>query len=349
MQNGLLLRVLVAPACVFFAACGAGSDGVGVSDASTVTPTRWQRIEPGGATRCARGGRYAFWVRKGDPKMLLVFFQSGGGCFSETTCRPGSLWFDDRVDASDNPEQSDGGVLDASNSENPFRGYSMVYIPSCTGDVHTGARVVEYGPYRVQQKGYVNARAALAHTFREFRSPDEVFVTGCSAGSVGSAFHSDAIIRRYPKARVTNVGDSLAFVFHRPVTLASWGMHERFPSWFRPSRRNGRWTMVEYLTGLAKQYPERTFARFNHLQDGVQAQFYEAVGGKPKDFARRLRAAEQALKRMPNYRSYLACGSEHCAFDRDTFYSVETGQIRLRDWVADLAEGKDVECPQCRR
>ena len=153
-----------------------------------------------------------------------------------TTCQPGSPWFDDRIDAVDDPSFGDG-VLDAERPENPFRDYSMVYIPSCTGDVHTGSRVVTYGPHRVHQKGFLNARAALARTFREFPSPGTVFVTGCSAGSVGSAFHADAILRRYPRARVTQVGDSLAFVFHRPISLAGWGTHANFPSWFRPTAR----------------------------------------------------------------------------------------------------------------
>ena len=107
--------------------------------------------------------------------------------------------------------------------------------------------------------------------------------------------------------------------------------------------------MVEFLTALAKHYPKQTFARFNHTRDRVQTQFYVAVGGKSKDFAPRLRTAERALKRLANYHSYLACGSEHCAFDRFTFYSTKTGDVRLRDWVADLAAGKDVECPACRR
>ena len=112
----------------------------------------WQRVEPGGATRCARGGKYAFWIRKADPKKLLVFFQGGGGCFDVTTCEPGSVWFDDRVDASDDPTTA-GGILELERSDNPFRDYSIVYIPSCTGDVHTGTRVVTYGPHRVHQKG----------------------------------------------------------------------------------------------------------------------------------------------------------------------------------------------------
>jgi hypothetical protein len=32
-----------------------------------------------------------------------------------------------------------------------------------------------------------------------------------------------------------------------------------------------------------------------------------------------------------------------------SFYSVEAGGVRLRDWVADLAEGEDVDCPECGR
>jgi Pectinacetylesterase len=336
-------HLVVAVVGVALAAGCAGGSG---EEAATAAPT-WQRIEPGGATRCARGGRYAFWVRRADPKRLLVFFQGGGGCFSVETCRPGSTWFDDRIDPYDSPAGS-GGILDFGNPSNPFRDYSLVYIPSCTGDVHTGSRLVRYGPVRVHQKGFINARAALARAYREFPDPDAVFLTGCSAGSVGSAFHADSIIRRYPDARVTQLGDSLAFVFHRPISLVEWGTHQHFPRWFRPRRPRQRWTMVEFLRGLARAHPDRTFARFNHVRDGVQERFYSAVGADPAGFAPRLRAAERTLKRLPNYRSYLACGTEHCAFQGEEFYSLRVGGVRLRDWVADLAAGRDVDCPECR-
>lgn len=107
------------------ASCGSGSD----RQAAPAAEPRWQRIEPGGATRCARGGKYAFWLRRADPKRPLVFFQGGGGCFSEETCRVGSSWFDDRIERFDDPTGS-GGVLDFANPSNPFRDYSVVYIPS---------------------------------------------------------------------------------------------------------------------------------------------------------------------------------------------------------------------------
>jgi dienelactone hydrolase len=304
----------------------------------------WSKISPGGKTRCARGGPYAFWLRRGDPKKLMIFFQGGGGCFDQRTCAIGSTWFDDRVDAEDDP-RFNGGILDLDNAQNPFRDWSIAYLPSCTGDVHTGTRVVRYGRIRVHQVGYVNARAALARTYHEFPDASVVFITGCSAGSVGSAFHADAIIRHYRRARITQLGDSLAFVFHRPISLAAWGTNSVFPSFFRIGNR--RWTMAEFLSRLARAHPDVTFARFNHASDAVQERFYWAVGGKPGGFEPRLRAAERALKRQKNYRSYLACGSNHCALPTPEFYSLRVAGVTLRDWVADLARGRDVSCPTC--
>jgi hypothetical protein len=61
---------------------------------------------------------------------------------------------------------------------------------------------------------------------------------GCSAGSVGSAFHFDAVARRYPGARLAQLGDSLAFVFPRPIQLNDRGTHSVFRgSSSLPSRR----------------------------------------------------------------------------------------------------------------
>jgi hypothetical protein len=163
---------------------------------------------------------------------------------------------------------------------------------------------------------------------------------------VGAAFHVPAVLARYPKARVSQVGDSLAFLFHRPVQLTNWGAERHFPAFFRIGTR--RFTMEEYLTRLARRYPRRTLARFNHAGDDVQEQFYEAVGGDPATFQPRLRAVERRLKALPNYRSYLACGGEHCALPTEEFSRLRVDGMLLRDWVRDLASGRDVDCPECR-
>ena len=106
--------------------------------------------------------------------------------------------------------------------------------------------------------------------------------------------------------------------------------------------------MEQYLGSLLRAHPDVTFARFNHASDNVQEAFYRAVGGDAADFAGRLRAVEERLKELPNYRSYLACGGDHCALPREEFYSLTVAGTPLRDWVSDLAAGKDVDCPTCR-
>jgi hypothetical protein len=107
--------------------------------------------------------------------------------------------------------------------------------------------------------------------------------------------------------------------------------------------------MVEYLRALAKRYPTRRFARFNYASDDVQERFYEAVGGDPAGFEPRLRRAEAELRRLPNYRSYLACGGDHCVLPHDTFFTVRAGGVPVRAWVQRLAVGRNVGCPICAR
>ena len=332
MRRAALLLV-----CAALAGCAGGGD-------DEVATGTWMRVEPGGKTRCARGGEYAFWLRRGDPKKLVVFFQGGGGCFDERTCAEGSSWFDDRVDAEDDPGLQ-SGMLDLANPKNPFRDWSWVYIPSCGGDVHTGDARVRYGSVVVEQRGWQNAHAALERAFREF-DPDAILVAGCSAGSVGSAWHAEDVIRAWPDARVAQLGDSLAFLYHRPIRLGDFGANRHFPSFFQVGDRP--WTMEEFERRLTRAYPDVMFARFNHASDDVQQAFYEAVGGNPADFPGRLRAVEARLKRLPNYRSYLACGDGHCALPTPEFSSLRVDGVLLRDWVADLAAGRDVSCPTCR-
>ena len=336
------MKTLVAAFAAALVAAGCASDAA--DDAAPAARSGWERVEPGGRTRCARGGAYAYWLRRGDPKKLVVFFQGGGGCFDEETCVEGSPWFDDRVGAEDEPA-GQTGMLALDDPANPFRDWSFVYIPSCTGDVHTGDARVDYGSVVVEQRGWQNAHAALERAYDEF-DPEAVLVTGCSAGSVGSAWHVEDVIRAWPDARVAQVGDSLAYLFHRPIRLTEWGTNKHFPSFFGVGE--ARWTLEQFVTRRAHAYPGVTFARFNHANDSVQERFYEAVGGDPVDFGPRLRAVEQRLKRLPNYRSYLACGAEHCAFQTPEFTSLRVDGVLLSDWVDDLAEGRDVDCPACR-
>jgi hypothetical protein len=308
----------------------------------------WEKVEPGGRTRTARGKPYAFWVRRGDPHRLMLFFQEGGGCFSFETCAPGSRFFDDAVDASDDPS-GQGGILDPRDRHNPFRDHTTVFIPSATGDVHWGDARVRYrsGSRRItiEHRGFVNAMAAVRWAFRHVPDPRTVLVTGCSAGSVGSAAFAPYVIRHYPRARVTQLGDSLAFVFDGPLDLSDIRAYENMPRWIPAvhALRPGRHTMADYYVAVARRYPGATFAQINYASDAVQREFYAAAGGDPTGFEADLRASlDEIHAGAANFRSYVAPGVDHCVLPLATFYTLHDDGMSVRDWITRLASGRPV-------
>jgi hypothetical protein len=355
MRGWRRVRVAVSAGLV---AAGAGLAGctagerpapAGSAAATTVVaPARWERVEPGGRTRCGRGGRFAFWARSGAPDRLLVFFQGGGGCWDYRSCAAGSTFFDDDVDAGDDPS-SGAGVLDLDDPRNPFRGWSVLFVPSCTGDVYAGDAVRTYrsgdAAVTIHHRGHVNATAALEWMFRRVPDPRRVFVTGCSAGSVGSILHAPRILRQYPRAQVAQLGDSLGFLFSEPTDLRRlWGADRVLPSWVPGMRAiRDRFTTPRFYRAVAGSYPRASFAQVNFAEDAVQRRFWEAGGGAPEGFERTLLGNLAAIRASsPNFRSCLLEGSDHCALPRPEFYTLTSGGASLRDWVAAQAEGRPV-------
>jgi hypothetical protein len=173
-----------------------------------------------------------------------------------------------------------------------------------------------------------------------------VFVTGCSAGSIGSILHAPRVIRQYPRARVAQLGDSLGYLFSRPTDLRSlWGAGRRLPGWVPgvAAIPRDRFTMPRFYDAVADHYPRASFAQVNFREDFVQRRFHEAAGGDPERFGAALEGNLAAIRAStPNFRSCLLEGSAHCALPRPEFYTLASGGVGLRDWVADLAAGEPV-------
>jgi hypothetical protein len=191
------------------------------------------------------------------------------------TCAPGSTFFQESLRAPDSPKLPERGILDLGNPSNPFRDFSIVYIPYCTGDVHWGNNVQRYSDgnghmLTIHHVGFDNDRRVLAWTYRRYAAAKQVFVTGCSAGSVGSAVFAPYVIRRYPHAVVNQFGDSLAFVLPRPVNMVEGYRADRnLPRWIPAMRRfdASRMTMAQYYSIVAN-YDRATSLCAVRLQRG---------------------------------------------------------------------------------
>ncbi|MFK7802583.1 MAG: pectin acetylesterase-family hydrolase, partial [Anaerolineae bacterium] len=318
----------------------------------------WTKIDPGGETRCAHDTEFSFWVRPGTTNKLLVYFQGGGGCWNWETCQPGSGLYDQTVTERDSPAPR-GGILDFSKEANPFSEYNVVYVPSCTGDIYLGDNVETYEqegqePYDVYHRGYVNLNSALQWAYENVLDPESIFVTGCSAGSIGSIRAAPHLIHNYPNAEVTQLGDSLGFLFNQPDRVDQiYGSHQSFPDWipafadFDPEA----FRMADFYNVVTNYYPDNRFAQFNTERDRVQLRYHLAGGDPEETFAAALAGAISNIHVFSlNFRSYMADGDVHCIMPGQGFYNREVDGVLFRDWVADLAAGadvKNVQCPDC--
>lgn len=301
--------------------------------------------QPDGCTRidtdgiCSQGTPYHFYVRDGASDDLMIYFQGGGACWNTATCFEQPV-FDPAIGAD---EVYTTGIFDFDNPDNPVAAYDMVFIPYCTGDVHTGDATVEYATGSViEHRGFANAQTVLEWTYTNYDAPASVFITGSSAGALGALFHGGYIMAQYADVPVTLLGDGYAGVVPAEwPALDTWGTFDNLPPGLiaadTPPERFAR----ALYEGLAATYPDNRIAQYSTAFDEVQTVFYTLMGGSALRF---LTAITQALTVIdaPNYVYYLAPSRLHTILPRPEFYDTRVTEVYLSDWLAGLLAGEEI-------
>jgi hypothetical protein len=317
--------------------------------------TGWNRIDGGPGTHCAGDQPFAFFARQGDPRRLMIYFQGGGACWNSSNCDlRGKPTFDPWVDSTDSPAHA-GGIFDLANASNPVRDFSMVFVPYCTADLHLGARTLTYyttsvaeaaRDFTIHHAGAANVSNVLEWVYASVARPELVFVAGSSAGAIPSPMYAAQIARHYRQARVVQLGDA-AGGYHAsaiPGILARWGAMEmlRRDSAYRAVDSAAMTFETLYIVS-ARQVPRATFAQFNTAEDGTQLAFLEQLGERGVPLPSLLAFNLNKIRNQNlAFRSYTAPGSLHTILQRPAFYTLTVDNVRVRDWVAALIEGRDV-------
>lgn len=331
--------------------------GIVLAQDSTQAPAGWQEIRPGGATVCSDGSPWRFFVAQGAADKVIINFQGGGACWDAATCNPESRLYTPSLQIRD--LQAGQGVFNRNNSENPFRDWTHVFVPYCTADLHWGNNTARYTGLTIQHKGAVNARQAVLWVFNNIPNPQNVMVTGCSAGGYGSIMWAPYFMRRYPTANVMQLGDAAVGVVPEsflPTLSTAWGPQGALPGWMGSLDITMLGSNGLYKS-FAKAYPDRSFAQYSTLLDEVQIFFYSRILGQPRPTPEIAQQWEQgALANLdsikqsaPNFYSYLAPGAQHCIIGRPEFYTTKVGDVTFADWVRKLVtDGKpgDVAPPR---
>ena len=345
-------------ACIALVGCSntdAPADGL---PAAPPADGRWIAVEPGGDTLCSRGTPYRFFVRGGRPDRVIIDFQGGGACWNELTCGfagAAGLFTEDVgtlesfVAAIEGPLA--GGML-SDDPENPFRDWTIVHVPYCTGDVHWGNARTEYGDAgAIEHRGFVNASAALRWTFSRYADPANVFVSGCSAGAYGAVLHSAYIANNYSDASIAVFADSGAGIITDTFlndSLPNWDAQPNLPTAFVPGldRPITDLSLADLYIEIGRTFPDMRMAQTQTQYDQDQVFFYTAMGGAAEDWPVRMRDGITSIRgEIDNFTAYVPGGSMHCSGIYPFFLTRDVNGASLADWTEQLAMGTEVPAP----
>ncbi len=304
----------------------------------------WQAVQADGA-RCAKGGPWHFWVHRGVPDRVLFYLQGGGGCWLKANCDPQDQpTFDPSVEDRDSPANGDG-ILKVENPANPFRGWTVVFVPYCTADVHLGSRLVDYGGgVAMDHRGAANVGEALRWTIAEIKRPRDVVVAGGSAGAIPVPVYAARLATAFPNARVTGIGDGAGGyrAGRIPGILAGWGVREAVAN--RPEFAaidSAGLTFEALYIAAGRARPNVRLAQVNQDGDEVQLQFLALLGVTGKPLPPLLAAnLDEIQAAVPTFRRYLIPSVEHTILTRPTFYSTVVDGVPLARWVAETIEAR---------
>ena len=297
----------------------------------------WQPITPGATAVCARGTPYTFFVRNGDPTRLLIFFEGGGACWNDGTCKPGSGTFSEVVHG-DEMAAFTQGIFDVANPQNPLAGYTVVFVTYCTGDYHLGTQAVDYPSGTVNHVGSIDATAAINWAFANIKKPSQVVVAGCSAGAIGSIYYAPTIARHYRGAALTQFGDAGVGVIN-----PGWG---GFSVWGADLHGSPDQVVNTLYSRAATSYPRDRFAEYTSYNDSVQTSYYVMMGAVMA-WPLAMESSLTGLQKYSNFRSYIGPSDDHCISTTPRFYSEAVNGVAFRDWFAGLVDGSAVDNVTC--
>ena len=172
---------------------------------------------------CADGSATGIGVNLSSASSrVLIYFEGGGACWDELTCytlQTAANFSSGYGETNFTSESTDtsylaapGGFFDRTAAENPFKDYSYVYVPYCTGDLFAGNNVATYGAHTAHQVGYENIGAYLHRLVPTFPSAARVDLAGSSTGGFGAALNYSRVQAAFGQTRVDLIDDSGTFM-----------------------------------------------------------------------------------------------------------------------------------------
>ncbi len=269
---------------------------------------------------CNDGTSTGIGVYKTDSPNLIIYLQGGGACWDYSTCF--TLHTATHGPYQDAQFQTtrvmfEDSALATTAAKSPYATWNKVFVPYCTGDVHTGNNTATYDDGAGTKDtwrhvGRANLDAFMKRVAPTFASITGLAVSGSSAGGFGAMFNYEAIRDRFPKATsvlVDDAGPPLAATAVREsiktAFATSWGGAPT-GSAVCPTCATD-WT--QFLPTLLAKYPNDRFALLSSLQDETISQFMGLSGAQMEDNLRSI--AKTQFDPSPRAKYFYVTGNVH--------------------------------------
>lgn len=265
----LVLTTLLGATAV---ACDPDPKGPVVEEKPYIRPGVWWKIEPEGKV-CSNGSQYKFFVnlaRESDD--VIIVLEPGGACWDYESCS-GAMGIRGAANPDGIPDNhmdlwKVGLPLIRRDPGSPTENFNLVFVPYCTGDIHSGNKDMEYeGPqgeklvYR--HRGAENVRAVGEWVRDRFDGKvGTLFVTGCSAGGAGSIANYYFLRHMFDHVERGVLLDDAGPIF--PGKLHSGPLHAKV----RES-----WDVDSLLDQLPEAYAERMREDFGNINALLAEEF----------------------------------------------------------------------------
>lgn len=323
---------------------GSSSSSSGTSgspEAGSVDST-WQFQEVEGAF-CANGSKTGIGISKGTSKRLTVFLEGGGACWNEAYCylapQASNLDGFDKTKFDARIAKVDKSLLDRTAANNPFKDDSFVYIPYCTGDVHSGDKEQKYSPDNARITKHVgrkNIEADLKVIQPLFKDVERVELTGSSAGGFGAALNYWRFKAAFGATRVDLVDDSgppfpIDVISNWSEWVAAWDLYGNIDPGCTACREGDK---ADKITELLPYYAKtNTGARFSLLSYDKDPTIRQFFGISPGTFKTTLEEITKAqFDTLPNAKAFEITGETHTMLGDLT---TKSGDKELGAWLTD--------------
>ncbi|MEL6444754.1 MAG: pectin acetylesterase-family hydrolase [Bacteroidota bacterium] len=339
------------------------AEPVGLFDDAPYLPTLasaqasdWQFLQPNGM-QCRDGSRTGFGLRResGSPN-LLILLQGGGACYDFFSCLTNRSRFSKGDFDAFIAEFGQTGVFDSDNQDNPFAGWNVVFVPYCTGDVHSGSSPNTDVPGifgRQDFVGYGNMEAMLGRIQGQAKRARQVVLAGTSAGGFGVVGTYGLVGDELSPAPVDFLNDSGPVPSLDNVLSPSlqsqwrdlWNLDAALPSGCDDcSLPNG--DGLENVTPFyAENNPDRSFGLLSYNRDFVIRTFFGFPGATA--FEDGLYDVRSSLP-PSNSGTFFPTGEGHTFLLSPEFYSVRVNGTTAADWTTSFVAGAPTDLPASR-